>query len=57
MTLTAHIDDVLASQLNLGHTRLEDTLVLHIAHGRDHFIAVSGDFGAVCRVRARGALC
>ena len=47
MTLTAHIDDVLASQLNLGHTRLEDTLVLHIAHGRDHFIAISGEYGAV----------
>ena len=45
--LTAHIDNDLASQLNLGHTRLEDTLVLHTAHGRDHFIAISGEYGAV----------
>ena len=43
--LTAHVDEALASQLNLGQTRLEDTLVLHTAHGRDHFVAISGGYG------------
>ena len=45
VTITAYVDDTLASQLNIGQVHLEDTLVLHTALGRDHFVAVSGDYG------------
>ena len=45
ISITAYVDDALASQLNVGQTRLEDTLVLHTALGRDHFVAVSGEYG------------
>lgn len=45
VTITAHVDDTLASQLNVGQVHLEDTLVLHTAFGRDHFVAVSVDYG------------
>ncbi|KAH9925009.1 DNase I-like protein [Epithele typhae] len=48
ITLTADVDAALASQLNVGQTRLEDTLVLHTAHGREHFIAISGDYERTC---------
>lgn len=45
IAISAHVNGTTASQLNLGGTHLEDTLVLHTALGRDHFIAVSGDYG------------
>ncbi|KAI1792704.1 DNase I-like protein [Ganoderma leucocontextum] len=48
ITISAHVDDGTASQLNLGNTHLEDTLVLHTVLGRDHFIAVSGDYDCTC---------
>ncbi|KAM5546090.1 hypothetical protein V8D89_000216 [Ganoderma adspersum] len=48
IAISAHIDGATASQLNLGNTHLEDTLVLHTALGRDHFIAVSGDYDRTC---------
>lgn len=47
IAISAHIEGATASQLNLGNTHLEDTLVLHTALGREHFIAVSGDYGIV----------
>ena len=46
ITLTAHVDDVGASQFNVGNAHLEDTLVLHTALGRDYFVAVSGEYGS-----------
>ncbi|TBU57913.1 DNase I-like protein [Dichomitus squalens] len=46
--LTAYVDDAAAAQLNLGNARLEDTLVLHTALGRDYFVAVSGDYDRTC---------
>ncbi|PIL28841.1 hypothetical protein GSI_08887 [Ganoderma sinense ZZ0214-1] len=48
IAISAHIDGATASQLNLGNTHLEDTLVLHTALGREHFIAVSGDYDRTC---------
>ncbi|KAI0752588.1 DNase I-like protein [Daedaleopsis nitida] len=48
VAITAYVDDTLAAKLNVGQVRLEDTLVLHTALGRDHFVAVSGDFGRTC---------
>ncbi|RPD60669.1 DNase I-like protein [Lentinus tigrinus ALCF2SS1-7] len=48
VTLTAQVDEELASKLNLGQAHLEDTLVLHTALGRDHFVAVSADYERTC---------
>ena len=45
LTLSVLVDDSIASQLNVGITHLEETLVLHTALGRDHFVAVTGDYG------------
>ena len=47
VTLTTQVNDALASTLNLGQAHLEDTLVLHTALCRDHFVAVSADYGTV----------
>ncbi|KAF8843428.1 DNase I-like protein [Paxillus ammoniavirescens] len=48
ITLLAHIDNGSAAKLNLGPSRLEFTLILHTALGKDHFIAVSGDYQYTC---------
>ena len=45
LSLSVLVDDTIASQLNMGATHLEETLVLHTALGRDHFVAVTGDYG------------
>ncbi|KAI8989001.1 DNase I-like protein [Trametes punicea] len=48
ISLTAYVDDATASRLNMSLTRLEETLVLHTALGRDHFVAVTGDYERTC---------
>ncbi|KAI0357724.1 DNase I-like protein [Trametes cingulata] len=48
ITLTIYIDNPTASRLNLGQTRLEETLVLHTALGRDHFVALTGEYERTC---------
>ncbi|EMD36828.1 hypothetical protein CERSUDRAFT_83851 [Gelatoporia subvermispora B] len=48
VTLTAYIDDTTAAQFNLGPSRLEDTLILHTALGKDHFILVVGEYQRTC---------
>ncbi|KAJ8488584.1 hypothetical protein ONZ51_g3464 [Trametes cubensis] len=48
LTLSVLVDDSIASQLNVGITHLEETLVLHTALGRDHFVAVTGDYERTC---------
>ncbi|KAI0366527.1 DNase I-like protein [Pilatotrama ljubarskyi] len=48
ITLTIYIDNAIASRLNTGQTRLEETLVLHTALGRDHFVALTGEYERTC---------
>ncbi|KAH9903242.1 DNase I-like protein [Cubamyces lactineus] len=48
LSLTVLVDDTIASQLNVGATHLEETLVLHTALGRDHFVAIAGDYERTC---------
>lgn len=45
VSLTVFIDDDVAAQMNMGSTRLEETLVIHTALGRDHFVAIGGEYG------------
>lgn len=47
VSLTVFIDDSVAAQMNMGSTRLEETLVIHTALGRDHFVAISGEYGTI----------
>ena len=42
--LSAYIDNDSAAKLNNGSSTLESTLILHTAHGKDDFIAVSGNY-------------
>ncbi|KAF9224893.1 DNase I-like protein [Gyrodon lividus] len=48
ITLLAYVDNESAAKLNLGPPRLECTLILHTALGKDHFIAVSGNYQYTC---------
>ncbi|KAL4071719.1 DNase I-like protein [Scleroderma citrinum] len=48
ITVIAYVDNGAASELNLGPPRLECTLILHIALGKDYFIAVNGDYQYTC---------
>ncbi|KAI6002138.1 DNase I-like protein [Pisolithus albus] len=48
ITTVAYVDDAVASRLNLRPPRLEDTLILHTALGKDHFISVKGDYQYTC---------
>ncbi|KIK80565.1 hypothetical protein PAXRUDRAFT_765418 [Paxillus rubicundulus Ve08.2h10] len=48
VTLLAHVDNESAAKLNLGPSRLECTLILHTALGKDHFIVVSGNYQYTC---------
>ncbi|KAI0649768.1 Endonuclease/exonuclease/phosphatase [Trametes meyenii] len=45
VSLRVYVDDTSAPQLNVGMTRLEETLVLHTALGRDHFVAIAAEYG------------
>ncbi|PPQ69978.1 hypothetical protein CVT25_001530 [Psilocybe cyanescens] len=44
ITLTAHVDNEIASILNQKPTDLSGTLILHTVLGQDHFISVSGEY-------------
>jgi phosphatidylinositol-bisphosphatase len=44
ITLTAQVDNAAASRLNVGPAALECTLILHTVMGKDHFVAVSGEY-------------
>ncbi|KAJ7023466.1 DNase I-like protein [Mycena alexandri] len=48
ITLTASIDNDSASRLNIDHTALDCTLILHTVMGKDHFIAVTGEYVPTC---------
>ena len=43
--LTAFVDASAAARMNLEAVRLEDTLILHTAFGKDHFISIAGKYG------------
>lgn len=44
IALTVHIDNRIASSLNLGPRDMSGTLILHTVLGKDHFIAISGEY-------------
>ena len=46
LTLTVDIDGEMAAELNQFRPKLETTLILHVALGKDHFVPVSGNYGA-----------
>lgn len=48
--LTVKIDNRVASVLNLGPRDMSGTLILHTIPGKDHFIAISGDYREFGRV-------
>ncbi|KAI9060023.1 DNase I-like protein [Trametes sanguinea] len=48
ISLTAYVGDALASHLNTGFPRLDETLVLHTALGRDHFVQATGAYKRTC---------
>lgn len=50
VTTVVYVDDAAASKLNLRPPKLECTLILHTALGKDHFISVSGDYQYTCFV-------
>lgn len=46
--VTVFVDNSSASQLNLAPPRLNFTLILHTALGKDHFISVTGEYQYTC---------
>ncbi|KAF8909683.1 Endonuclease/exonuclease/phosphatase [Gymnopilus junonius] len=48
ISLRAHIDNDVASILNLRPSDLSGTLILHTVLGKDHFISVSGEYQYTC---------
>ncbi|KAI0074264.1 DNase I-like protein [Panus rudis PR-1116 ss-1] len=46
--LRSYVDKDLAARLNAGPGKLEDTLILHTSFGKDHFVAVAGEFQRTC---------
>ncbi|KAJ7143655.1 DNase I-like protein [Mycena filopes] len=51
ITLTASVDNDSAARLNIAavdHTALDCTLILHTVMGKDHFIAVTGQYVPTC---------
>lgn len=47
-TVTVFVDNSSASRLNLAPPRLDFTLILHTALGKDHFILVTGEYQYTC---------
>lgn len=45
ISLTIDIDSEMAAELNQFGPRLEATLILHVALGKDHFVPVSASYG------------
>lgn len=48
IALTATINDEAAAELNRDRRRVEQTLILHVLMGKDHFVTVSGDYQPTC---------
>ncbi|KAG2159338.1 DNase I-like protein [Suillus bovinus] len=48
ITVTVFVDNSSASRLNLAPPRLDFTLILHTALGKDHFISVTGEYQYTC---------
>ncbi|KAL1692679.1 hypothetical protein GGG16DRAFT_50999 [Schizophyllum commune] len=48
ITLTAIVDDEAAAELNQDPRRAEETLILHVLCGKDHFITVGGKYESTC---------
>ncbi|KAG1888979.1 DNase I-like protein [Suillus fuscotomentosus] len=48
ITVTVFVDNSPASRLNLLPPRLDFTLILHTALGKDHFISVTGEYQYTC---------
>ncbi|KAG1867495.1 Endonuclease/exonuclease/phosphatase [Suillus tomentosus] len=48
ITVTVFVDNSPASRLNLLPPRLDSTLILHTALGKDHFISVTGEYQYTC---------
>ena len=46
ITLTAFVDNAVASLLNRRPRDLSGTLILHTVMGKDHFILISGEYRA-----------
>lgn len=46
ITLTAFVDNAVASLLNRRPRDLSGTLILHTVMGKDHFILLSGEYRA-----------
>ncbi|KIK38519.1 hypothetical protein CY34DRAFT_809249 [Suillus luteus UH-Slu-Lm8-n1] len=47
-TVTVFVDNSSASRLNIALPRLDFTLILHTALGKDHFISVTGEYQYTC---------
>ncbi|KAG1776529.1 DNase I-like protein [Suillus placidus] len=47
-TVTVFVDNSSASRLNLAPPRLDFTLILHTALGKDYFISVTGEYQYTC---------
>ncbi|KAG2754311.1 DNase I-like protein [Suillus brevipes Sb2] len=47
-TVTVFVDNPSASRLNLAPPRLDFTLILHTALGKDYFISVTGEYQYTC---------
>ena len=45
VTFQIEIDDNMAAELNAGSPALQTTLIVHLEHGLDYFVAISGSFG------------
>ncbi|KAG9308328.1 DNase I-like protein [Chiua virens] len=48
IVLSAYVDDDSAAKLNLGSPKLDSTLIVHTALGKDDFVAVSGNYQYTC---------
>ncbi|GJJ76969.1 inositol polyphosphate 5-phosphatase INPP5B/F [Entomortierella parvispora] len=46
--VTVLVDNDSAPMLNTGKEQMEDILVLHLEHGKDYFITVSGEYIRTC---------
>lgn len=57
LTFSVSVDSRVAGQLNVGDPRLEATLVLHTALGKDNFVVVTGEYGELSRSIARLGNC
>lgn len=43
--MSTRADTALTSKLNLSQTKLHNTLILHTALGKDHFVTISALYG------------